>query len=150
MQNGGAGFLVQDLPLSAPWRAQLLEATILAGAFVAVVHGHVHPAARMCLLREIGSTGLARLTPDSGPPIAVMSYFDDCLRRLRMPGRARGMVARQMDPFVGTPWAHILVRVAEAVARAPNPDKPLEERALIPLRTLRISLGLCWPTDCAS
>jgi hypothetical protein len=149
MEHGRAEVPVEDLPLSAPWRAQLLHAVILAGAWVAVNGGKVRPAARMCLLREVrrrfDKPGDA-LPPL--PPVDILQVFDSQLRQLVSPWQVRRLMARQMNPFVGTPWAITILRVAEAVAVASCGSEAPCDGAGIKLRSLRISLGLCWPTEC--
>jgi hypothetical protein len=153
MDHWEAGSLVEELPLSASWRGQLLDAVILAGAWVAGGRGQVHPAARMCLLREIRLCGLSEPAEvgalRDGPPVDIMAEFDTYLRKLADPWRARRLIARQMDSFVGTPWAMIVLRIAEAVARE-STRRSVPEQGEGPLRALRLSLGLCSPNDCGS
>jgi hypothetical protein len=133
---------VVDLPLAASLRAQLLEAAILAGAWVASSRLHGHPAARMCLMTELRRCGLVA-TP---PTVDVRARFDLWLRQLADPRRARRLISRQMDAFVGTPWAATVMRIADAVARSSG--DPLDARSGAAINALRLGLGLCWPTDC--
>jgi hypothetical protein len=148
MQLGRAGSPALELPLSAPWRAQLLDAVIFAAALVAR-RQHMPSAARMCLLRELGGLGLTAPLPFHGPTPDVMARFSMCLQQVTDPRRARRLLSQQMSPFVGTPWASIILDVAESVKQACDQDEERPETSAVPLRALRLSLGLCWPTDCS-
>jgi hypothetical protein len=134
------------LPRSEAWRTQLLDATILAAVVVARGAMPVHPAARMVLLVETRRCGLV----GSPPALDVRSRFDTWLRLTADPRSARRLLARHMDPFVGTPWATLIVRIADAIARTSirDEDQPLEAATLVALRGLRTSLGVCWTSLC--
>jgi len=131
------------------WRAQLLDAVILAVACVAGSRMHGHPAAKMCLLRELRLCGLSQHEFASDTPsVDVVAQFDRYIRVATDPARVRRLLSRKMDPFVGTPWSATVMRIAETVAQAANSNAPPSERAKMTLRALRLSLGLCYPNDC--
>jgi hypothetical protein len=127
----------------------MLDAVILAGACVAGSRMQVHPAARMCLLREARLCGLSQPGADcETAPVDILALFDNYLRFASDSARVRRLLAKKMDPFVGTPWAATVMRIAETIALAPNPLAPPSDRAATTLRALRLSLGLCYPNDC--
>jgi hypothetical protein len=141
-----AGAPVDGLPLSAVWRAQLLDASILAAAVVARARPSVPASLRMVVLNETRRSGLA----DSPPVMDIAARFDRWSRLTVDPRNARRLLARHMDAFVGTPWAPIILRVAEAVAHATiaNDTAALQAASLVALRGVRTSLGICWPMQC--
>jgi tellurite resistance protein len=109
----------------------LLWAVNAAAAIVARADGRVDPAERRQLsayLRRCEIEGLKS-------PLAH-GLFDKCLRELeRDPAGERGVLARVLAGFVGTPWAWVILRAAEQVATADGGVHEAEARMLESIRT---------------
>jgi hypothetical protein len=101
----------------------------------------------MVLLTETRLCGLA------GSPfgIDVIARFESWLRLTADPRAARRLLAQHMNRFVGTPWAPIILRVAEVVAAGADPHRVNRpDASLAALKNLRISLGICRATECGA
>jgi hypothetical protein len=128
------------MPESDALRESLLDAVIVACAFLARGNAAVSAASRMSLLAETRRRGLLG-TP---PACDVFALLGDQIVRMSDPRAARRLLARATNRFVGSPWAATIIEIATAFSAHFPAGKP-EEQAI---SSLRVALGVPPPRNC--
>ncbi len=129
------------MPESDAMRENLLDAVIVACAFLARGQAAVSAAARMSLLAETRRRELLGTPPGRD----VFAQLRDQMSRMSEPRAARRLLARATNRFVGSPWAATIIEIATAFsAGCPAYGEPNETA----ISSLRVALGVPPPRNC--